>query len=311
MRLLPFGRDFYSERPRMTKNLNILNILLFVIIFPVLAFLIRDYLTYAYAPAVVTALSGGASYAPAASTPVSSYAPVVEGGLFPSASREFKPVALSDDMLSAAEVSGAISSMELIGTFVGEKSFVVIRKKGENTEKTFRVGESVYGAGTLREVRRDSAVISSGTGDFTLIMPKDNIVREQASARAEQPGYKAAKGMVWRPAESVRKTGEHAWVIDQKAILHALDNLGQVLTDARLKPVGGGAQGFIVEELVPGGIFDAIGLKNGDTLKRVNGFEVTSPEKAIQVLSGLRGESKLDLDIVRNGKKIKLQYDIR
>lgn len=295
----------------MIKKLNVLNAFLFVMIFPVLAFLTRDYLTYAYANSDITAQSGAASHAPAAAPGIGAYAPVVEGALFPSLQREFKPIAVADDMLSDVEASGALNSMRLIGTFTGARSFAVIGKTGEEGEKTFRVGEAVYGAGVLREVRRDSAVISSGTSDFTLAMPKENAAPEQVAGRADPADYQAAKSIVWRPAESVRKTGDNAFAIDQKAVLYALDNLGEVLTDARLKPVAGGADGFIIDEVVPGGIFDAIGLRNGDTLKRVNNFDVTSPEKAVQVLMGLRGESRIEVDIVRAGKKIKLQYDIR
>jgi len=295
----------------MTKKLNILNAFLFVMIFPVLAFLTRDYLTYAYATADITAQGGAAASAPAASLPIGAYAPIVEGALFPSQQRVFKPVAIADDMLSGAQASGALNSMRLIGTFTGARGFAVIGKKGEDGEKTFRVGEAVYGAGVLREVRRESAIISIGASDYTLVMDKENIAAGQVAQQAGPADYQAAKGMVWRPAESVRKTGDNAWAIDQKAVLHALDNLGEVLTDARLKPVAGGAGGFIVDEVVPGGIFDAIGLRNADTLKRVNGFDITSPEKAIQVLMGIRGESRIELDIVRSGKKMKLQYDIR
>jgi len=295
----------------MTKKLNILNVLLFVMIFPALAFLARDYLTYAYATVDIVPSAGAASRAPAASPGISAYAPIVEGALFPSASREFKPVAISDDMLSDAQASGALNSMRLLGTFVGKKSFVVIVKNGDEMEKTFRVGDQVYGAGVLSEVRRDSAVISSGTSDFTIVMDKENAVGEPAAQLAEPADYQVTKEMVWRPAGSVRKTGDNAWAIDQKAILHALDNIGDVMTDARLKPVAGGAEGFIVDEIVPGGIFDAIGLRNADTLKRVNSFEITTPEKAVQVLMGLKGESRIEIDIVRGGEKIKLQYDIR
>lgn len=297
----------------MAKNLNLINILFFIIIFPVLAFLIEDYLVYGYAAGKSIPRTSFTVPAPSAAPLIGSYASIVETPIFPSESLEFKPVSVPDDMLMGEGLSYAPGSLRLVGTIVGKESLVIIEKKGEGVEKTFRVGDTVFDAGVLRQVTRESALISSGSGEFTLAMPKENLPEDGGASRDNAADYQAARNIVWRPDESVRKTGENAWAVDQKAIAHALDNIGQVLSDARLTPVQSrdGVEGFLVNEVAPRGIFDIIGLKNGDILKRVNGFEVTTPEKAVQVLMGLRGETKIEIDIVRGGKKIKLQYDIR
>ncbi len=297
----------------MLKDFNLINILLFIVIFPVLALLIGDYLAYTYASGKSLPRTGLSAPAPYAAPPIGSYAPVVETPLFPAVSRKFQPVQISDDMLSDADVSGALHSMTLIGTFVGKKSFIVVSKKGEGVEQTFKVGESVFGAGTLKEVRTDSAVISKGSADFTITMPKEVIPAPSAVPPPGGAVIKEPAGVEPRFGGSVRKTGENAWVVDQKAITHALDNIGQVLTDARMKPVArnGSVEGFMLDEVVPNGVFDIMGLRNGDILKSVNGFEVNTPEKAVQVLTALRGETEINIDIIRGGKKIKLKYDIR
>jgi general secretion pathway protein C len=88
--------------------------------------------------------------------------------------------------------------------------------------------------------------------------------------------------------------------------------MSKVLSDARLTPVftEGKAEGFRVTEIKPRGVFDAIGLRNGDILKRVNGYEMTTPEKAVQVLTALKGQRSIDLDVVRNGARMSFHYDI-
>ena len=110
-----------------------------------------------------------------------------------------------------------------------------------------------------------------------------------------------------------KKTGDNRWVISREAVLNALDDMGSVLTSARLTPrvKNGAVEGFLVTEIKPRGIMDAVGLKNGDILKRVNGYEMTSPERAIQVLTALKGETSFDLDIVRNGRPESFHYEVR
>lgn len=295
----------------MAKHINLINTLLIIIIFPVLAFLVKDYLVYRYASVEVPQMKTAAPATPKA-TEIGAYARIVERPVYAPGPLKFKPLTVSDDTASEEISSSVLGALKLLGTFSGKNGFAVIEKKGDPAEKTFRVGDNVFDAGVLKEVRKDSAIISSGSRDFTLVMPKDELPqRGESAARSDHEAGPSAK-VEWS-SEGVKKTGEHAWAVDQKAVLHALDNIGQVLTDARLTPVASkdGADGFLVNEIKPGGIFETIGLKNGDILKRVNGFEVTSPEKAIQVLTGLRGESSIDLDVVRGGKKMNFHYDIR
>lgn len=110
-----------------------------------------------------------------------------------------------------------------------------------------------------------------------------------------------------------KKLGENDWVIDQGALVNSLSNISTVLTDARMTPkvLNGAVEGFLVTEIKPRGVFDAVGLKNGDVLKRINGYAIDTPEKAVQVLSGLKGETRIELDIVRGGKKMNFHYEIR
>ncbi len=110
-----------------------------------------------------------------------------------------------------------------------------------------------------------------------------------------------------------KKTGENQWVINQEAVLNALDDMGSVLTAARMTPVvrDGAIEGFLVTEIKPRGIMDAIGLKNGDILKRVNGYEMTSPERAVQVLTALKGQTSFEIDIVRGGQNLSFHYEVR
>ncbi|MBI5587879.1 MAG: hypothetical protein HY889_05880 [Deltaproteobacteria bacterium] len=295
----------------MAKHLNLINTVFIIIIFPVLAFLIKDYLVYRYA-AINIPLTKAAASTPSAAPEIGVYAPIVERPVFAPAPLKFRAVAVSDDT-GGEFSSSALASLRLIGTFVGRGGLVIVERKSDSVEKTFKVGDNVFDAGVLKEVRKDSAIISSGSRDFTLFMPREAPPRPVApEALSGEPERGADAKASWNAA-SVKKTGENAWAVDQKAILHALDNIGSVLTDARLTPAAsqGGVEGFLVNEIRPGGIFDTIGLKNGDILKRVNGFEITSPEKAVQVLTGLKGEKRIDLDVVRGGQKMNFHYDIR
>jgi general secretion pathway protein C len=73
----------------------------------------------------------------------------------------------------------------------------------------------------------------------------------------------------------------------------------------------GRQEGFTISEVVPGGIYQSLGLRNGDILLKINGLEISNPEVAIQAMSALRGMNNVDLDIIRSGKNISMSYRMR
>jgi len=85
------------------------------------------------------------------------------------------------------------------------------------------------------------------------------------------------------------------------------------LTDARFIPniVDGRQEGFIVKELKKGGVYESLGLEDGDVLLRVNNLPITGPESALQAFTALKGMDRIELDIMRRGQKITMTYQIR
>ena len=60
----------------------------------------------------------------------------------------------------------------------------------------------------------------------------------------------------------------------------------------------------------PGSVLGTLGLRNGDRLETINGFEVASPEKALQAYAQLRNASHLHVQLHRVGKPLELDLNI-
>ncbi len=110
-----------------------------------------------------------------------------------------------------------------------------------------------------------------------------------------------------------KKVSERNYILDSRKVQQSLENPEQILTDARLLPniKNGKQEGFIISEVVNGGLYHSLGLRNGDILLRINGLEISNPEVAIQAMSALRGMNRVGLDIIRNGKNMSMDYQIK
>ena len=113
--------------------------------------------------------------------------------------------------------------------------------------------------------------------------------------------------------EGIVKTGENAYGVPRAAVEGALNNLSELATQARIVPAfeSGKPVGFKLFSIKPGSLYSKIGLQNGDVINRINGYEMTSPEKGLEVYQKLKDSSNITVDIKRRGKAQTLDYTIQ
>lgn len=115
------------------------------------------------------------------------------------------------------------------------------------------------------------------------------------------------------PGGGVRRVSDGRWMVDQREMLASTENMSQILTQARALPFveQGKTVGFRISEIVPGSIYEKIGLQNGDVIQRVNAQEVDDPAKFFQLYQGLKSERNITIDLIRGGQRQTLNYEIR
>ena len=62
---------------------------------------------------------------------------------------------------------------------------------------------------------------------------------------------------------------------------------------------------------VKGSMLDALGLENGDSIRTLNGFDVTTPERALEAYARLRSASRVRVELTRRGHPMTIDSLIR
>ena len=136
--------------------------------------------------------------------------------------------------------------------------------------------------------------------------PRPRPWRAPRRARAATPSRRS-----W--IAGIKKTGEHNYEIQRGTLESVLGNMSLLSRSARIVPEirDGKAAGFRLYSVRPDGPFAKIGMQNGDVIASINGLEITSPEKALEVYAKLKSASHLSLGLERNGQRITKDYSIR
>ncbi len=111
----------------------------------------------------------------------------------------------------------------------------------------------------------------------------------------------------------IKKIDESNYEIDKSLVEKVLLNPMAVAKGARVVPSmkNGKPDGFKLYAIRPTSAFAKLGLTNGDTLQSINGFELTSADKALEVYTKLREATSLEVEVTRRGKPVTLKYSIR
>jgi general secretion pathway protein C len=206
--------------------------------------------------------------------------------------------------LSAASAPQDSGNLTLIGVVSGHESVsfgIFMDQTGH--QEVFRAGDAVYGIGTLGTIEKDRVFVGGGEGMHEMVIA--DISRRKTSKRGQGTGTASA--------QFSRKISDDTFYLDQRKVQRAIANPKELMTDARLLPnyMGGKQEGFVLSEVRPSGIYQSLGLENGDVLLRINEFDISHPEYALQAFTALQGMDRVQLDIIRNGSKMTMTYQIR
>ncbi len=190
-------------------------------------------------------------------------------------------------------------------------STALIQVEGDDASpEIYMVGDAIADA-KVDEIARKRVYVLRQNGAREYLEIGGTAKKKKGSSNKDDDGKKKRRGRIdW--TEGVTKLSDTHYQVDRSSIENALANLDRLSRDARVVPnfVDGKSNGFKVFGIKRNSAYKTLGLKNNDVITGVNGMDLTSPDKALEVYSKLQNESAISLDIVRKGEAVTMEYDI-
>ena len=229
-----------------------------------------------------------------------------------------EPVQTAADLSSAPVKSGL--RVKLLGTLVSEDnaqwSIASIQDVVTLKSNTYMIDDLIQGAKILEIERVRVIVLNNNRREFIDGTPGDgNAVMPPPAPMAIAPPGRGNDGAP--PSQvlgaGVKQLSENDYEIPREEITKTLSNLNDVAMQARIVPAfkDGVATGFKLFSIRPDSIYTKIGIQNGDVIKRINGLDMNSPEKALEIYSKLKDSARIDIEVERNGAAVRKTYNVR
>ncbi len=187
-------------------------------------------------------------------------------------------------------------------------SHCIIEDKKARKQTAYGVGETIEGTDiTIKSIEWRKVTLDRAGKELVLELQEPQSMAASTSA-VPRPGLAFAPSQA--TDANIQQVAENQYVISRTEVDKALENMSQLFTQVRAVPhfEGGKSIGFRLFAIRRGSLFDKIGLKNGDILKKINDVEFNDPSRALSLMQELRNESDLSVEILRNRQPQTLSY---
>jgi general secretion pathway protein C len=220
--------------------------------------------------------------------------------------------------ISEADITGSLDSdggigasiprttlgLKLIGTVIdpfGIYKLAAIEVKETKEQKFYKTQDSVLGAKVAMILRNKVILNRSGK------MESLEAEFDEGGTTGKAPGG----GMA---GHDVSQLSESQYAVSKRYLDSQLASMSQLLTDVRAIPnlgANGATDGFKVFNIRKGSLFDKIGLQNNDVVKRINGVELDSAEKGLELFQALKNETAFNVDLMRKSQKTTMRFSVQ
>jgi hypothetical protein len=113
--------------------------------------------------------------------------------------------------------------------------------------------------------------------------------------------------------DTIRKIDDTHFEVPRSTIDHVLANPMDFAKGARVVPAfkNGVVEGFKLYAIRPSSIWKELGFQNGDTINNINGYEIESIDKVLELATKVRDASSLDVQITRRGRLEMITIDVK
>ncbi|MBM9498889.1 general secretion pathway protein GspC [Leptospira sp. 201903071] len=273
-----------------------------------LSYLLRAVILAFLNPSVQTSsgnLNPTRKIGPETNRALSSYEEMVQGNLIRGIASRAGEIATEGELSTAPPDTGEGEEMRVTGTLSGHWSFarVTIVEKGKPDAQEFATGETVAGY-KIRSIALNYVVLEKGG-----ISLKVEIGQTPGEARAKLGQDAAPKGDPGQTAsaDTIRK------VLSRQDVNRKLKDPAALYKNARFGPalINGKIAGYKIYSVSPDHIFYALGARNGDTIKRVNGMPLTETEKMLEIWGAVKTADKITVDVERGSQILTYEFIIR
>lgn len=207
--------------------------------------------------------------------------------------------------------------LKLIATNVSDRedrSFATITNTGKSRVGAYRVGEDIPEAGKVVRIAGKFVDFENQSSRRVERIAFNEQARPKPSTPARRTPTRTARRDDGNDEldQGINKTSDTSYEIERSLVEKIMANPAMI-RGARIVPSikNGKPNGFKLYAIRPSSAFAKIGLQNGDTIHAINGFDLTTPDKALEVYTKVREASNLSVSVTRRGKPVTMDYTIR
>jgi general secretion pathway protein C len=196
-------------------------------------------------------------------------------------------------------------------------SMAALAGGGSPQTTLLRLGEEIGGK-TLRIIEWNRVVLSQGSQlcQIQMFRPSKPAATTPTAAPAPPPPPPPTGGPGVVPPEiasKIQKVNPNEFNVDRQVVDKILENQAELMRSARIVPEqeNGKVVGIRLFGIRPDTLLGTLGLENGDRLQTINGFDMASPEKALEAYARLRTADHLTVQVNRRGQNQNIDFNIK
>ncbi len=198
--------------------------------------------------------------------------------------------------------------LKLLGTVVDpdEKQAFAVIENSAGTQQLYRLSD-VVGEAKIVKIERNRTLLNHNGKVEALEV--DFALKSSSSPRQSGRGKRNGNA-----SSEVSRISEGEYLVSKQYLTSQMSNMNRLLTQVRAVPnlnKSGAANGFKLFSIKRNSIFAKLGLKNRDVIQRINGVELNSAEKGLELFQALRSETSFEVDLIRNSQKTTLRFNIQ